>query len=176
MTILTGEEIKNSDIIQSHCIDLETQIQPGGLDLTLHAIERFSVGDTIGVIDFDNSKRVIPVTFPQSFYDQDRVFLGPGVYKIHLHPILKIPMDCMAFSMPRSTVTRCGCGIHGGFWDPGYIGDSQVLFEVYHPNGVYLHKNARIIQIVFVKMTKDAKDAYDGIYQGQGLPLPIKCG
>lgn len=175
MTILTGQEIRDSDIIVSECIDKEIQIQPAGLDLTVYKIESFQTEPKPGVIDFDNSEREIPPLDEYGFYiganSEPKVFLPQGIYKMHLHPILKIPDDYIAFALPRSSVVRIGCGIHTGFWDPGYTGDSQILFEVYNPAGAYIYKDARIVQIVFMRMGQDAETLYNGVYQGQGIKV-----
>ena len=43
-------------------VDQETQIQMNGVDFTLREVARF--GDEPGAIDFDNSERRMPETFP----------------------------------------------------------------------------------------------------------------
>jgi dUTP pyrophosphatase len=72
----------------------------------------------------------------------------------------------MALAMPRSSLLRCGVTVHTAVWDAGYSGRSQSLMVVYNPRGFRLQRNARIVQLVFFRLTQET-EGYQGIYQGE---------
>ena len=55
-----------------------------------------------------------------------------------------------------------------GAWDAGYHGRSQSLMMVYNPQGFRLQKNARIIQLIFFRLTSET-EGYSGTYQGENI-------
>ncbi len=59
-------------------IDVNTQLQPNGVDLTVKHIEKI-VG--AGCIDFSNKERKLSETVELDF-DDDRMFLPTGSYKV----------------------------------------------------------------------------------------------
>jgi dUTP pyrophosphatase len=56
--------------------------------------------------------------------------------------------------------------VNTAVWDAGYSGRSQSLLVVYHSQGFRLQKNARVLQLVFLRLTGET-DGYRGIYQGE---------
>ncbi len=167
MTALTGNEIGASCIDQTTAVDLETQVQPAGIDMTLQKVEGFIAGSH-GVLDFDNSRRRLPEMGLIPFDIRDRVFLNRGVYIITLDPVTTVPLDCVGIAKPRSSLFRMGANIVSAMWDPGYKGESKVLLEVKNPAGIELYKNARVAQLMFMKLEQETF-SYDGVYQGSGL-------
>lgn len=161
--IIPGYEIR--DLVLSQGVDLNTQIQPAGIDLTVRDISQF-MGP--GVLDFSNEKRELPAMSYMGISEEEPLVLERGSYMIHCDPVIKIPMDMIAFAQPRSSLTRMGCGIHSGIWDPGYEGDSVFVLNVYNLYGMRLYKNARIAQLVYARMESPATEGYDGVYQGHG--------
>ena len=171
--IIPGHKIRG--LVLSGEIDLKTQIQPAGIDLTVKHISRYT---THGVLAFSNEERELPrmYTIPWGMYNDSRtlyndyqIWLEKGVYMVEADPIIEIPMDAIAFAQPRSSLTRMGCGVHSGIWDPGYKGDSTFVLNIYNPHGIIISKNARIAQLVYVRMESPATEGYDGIYQGHGM-------
>lgn len=171
--IIPGYDIR--DLVLSREVDLNTQIQPAGIDLTVKQIGEY-LGP--GVLDFSNEERIIPKIRwrPWGMYDRsDTIYndyqmrLPSGVYIVEANPVVEIPMDMIAFAQPRSSLTRMGCGIHSGIWDPGYKGDSVFVLNVYNPHGMIISKDARIAQLVYARMESPATEGYDGVYQGQGI-------
>lgn len=154
-------------LVQSGLVG-EEQFQPAGIDLTVKTVEVFS---STGVIDFSNEKRTLPMTQMLDFDVDGRLYLPRGVYRVQVDPILKIPMDCVGFALPRSSLTRMGCSIQGGFWDPGYEGDAVFSLLVQSESGLVIYKDARIAQIVMSRTTVALGDGegYDGVYQGHGI-------
>jgi len=47
-------------------------------------------------------------------------------------------------------------------------GRAQSLLVVYNPQGVCLQRNARIVQLVFYRLTHET-DGYHGTYQGENI-------
>ena len=69
---------------------------------------------------------------------------------------------------PRSSIGRIGLFIQNAGWvDPGFKG--QITLELYNANSlpIRLRVGRRICQLVFCKMDQQAKNPYDGKYQGQ---------
>ena len=68
----------------------------------------------------------------------------------------------------RSTLARAGVGLITAVWDAGYRGRSEVGLVVHNPDGAWLKRNARIIQLVFIKLV-DETTPYSGIYNGENI-------
>ena len=164
---------RKSPLIEN-MIDPEIQIQPNGVDLTVERIEKF-VGP--GRIGFLNRDRAISKTEQLEFNDDGWIFLKPDAYKIVFNEILNIPLDVIAIAAPRSTLLRCGVTIETAIWDAGYRGRSESLLVVLNKNGYFIRKNARILQLIFIKIiTENAiAEGYKGRYQLENIP-PLKRG
>jgi dUTP pyrophosphatase len=147
-------------------IDTETQTQMCGIELTLNKIERFT---TAGAVAFDNSERKLPQTEPIDFDPTGWIELSAGSYLVTFNEIVNIPKDVAALARARSTLQRCGASLETALWDPGYRGRSQSLLVVYNPQGLRLKKNARLMQLVFMRLEKEAEKVYSGKYQGENI-------
>jgi len=90
------------------------------------------------------------------------------VYRAYLNEIVKLSNDIMAIARPRSTLVRCGVNVLTAVWDAGYEGRSEVGIVVYNDAGIWLSRNARIVQLVFVKLTSKT-EGYRGIYRGENI-------
>ena len=163
MTILTGSEAQS--FVQS-MIDSETQTQMCGMELTLQKIERFT---SAGAVAFDNKERVLPQTEPMDFDQSGWIDLAAGSYLVTFNEIVNIPKDAAALARARSTLLRCGASLETALWDPGYRGRSQSLLVVYNPQGLRLRKNARLMQLVFMRLGKESEKLYAGKYQGENI-------
>lgn len=148
-------------------IDLNTQIQPAGLDLTIKNIFSWK---SSGTLDFDNSQRILsekhPIP-PVRTKVAKVYYLPKGSYQIEHNEQFNIPTDVVAFTISRSSLQRCGCAVLQGCYDPGYSGPGFTLLEVNNPHGLYLYNNARICQMNFY--TTKHTEAYNGIYQKSPL-------
>ncbi len=140
-----------------------SQTQPAGIDMTLREAHELA-GE--GEVDFDNSKRRISAGKKLEFVD-GKLHLKPGCYKIIYNEYVNIPIDCAAFGFPRSTLLRCGADVRCAVWDPGYHGRSESLLVVHNPHGIVLHKYAKVMQLVFVRLEGKAEKEYDGKYKGE---------
>ncbi len=175
MTVLTGETIRrlcqgDKPLIRN-AVDLDTQIQPNGCDLTLKSIEVFGGS---GIIDFDNKKRRLPPMTPKSIIYNDGDIppyyrLLAGSYVVTFNEIVNIPNDIMGRACPRSSLMRCGVSMNTAIWDAGYEGQSQALINVMNPDGISITVSARIVQIVFEELDDYVEKGYTGVYQGEGV-------
>lgn len=151
-------------------IDPEHQIQPNGVDLRVKKIEKFLSPGRIG---FHNSDRELSEREELEFNDDGWLFLEPDAYKIGFNEILTLPLDSLAIAAPRSTLLRCGVTIETAIWDAGYRGRSESLLVVLNKNGYYIRKNARILQLVFIKLGTGTenlmREGYSGRYQLENI-------
>jgi len=170
VTVIGSKEIRRrileENLVENY-IDLETQLQPAGFDLTIDIIGTFKGG---GSIDFDNSNRNVPKVLPippESQTGRNPYWiLKPGAYMISLNEKINMPLDLMGDSMYRSSLMRCGVFTGLGRWDPGYSGVGVSLLVVHNPNGFWLSKNARICQVKFTRV-EGVDSGYNGQYQNE---------
>ena len=142
----------------------EGQLQPCGVDMTLKEVHALSDG---GEIDFDNSKRKISKSAALAFDADGKLHLARGCYKIIYNEYVSVPLDACAFGFPRSSLLRCGADIRCAVWDPGYHGRSESLLVVNSQHGITLHKNAKVCQLVFLRLESAAHAGYGGQYKGE---------
>ncbi len=140
-----------------------SQFQPCGVDLTLKSVHKYK---NAGKIDFDNKERKLSETEELQF-ENDEVHLPQGAYKVVYGEFVKIPKDAAAFVYPRSSLLRCGATLGSAVWDPGYEGRGEAMLVVNNPHGIILKKNAKIGQMVFVKLSEATTQLYEGIYKGE---------
>lgn len=167
--MLNREEIKQ--LLDSHglikdYIDLDTQLTPNGFDLTVKNIFEF---ESDGAIDFSNKERKIPEgkeMAPQKQNPQDKFGwwnLKKGVYKIRTNETVSLPQDLIGIAFSRTSLLRMGAFTANGVWDAGFKGKSEFILVVENPYGIKIKQNARIIQLVFLRINETAQ-GYDGIY------------
>jgi len=150
----------------SDYIDLEAQLQPNGIDLTLREISRFSGAGTIGERTAD---RVLPELEALEFSEDGWIDLESGSYHIVYNEVVDIPSSLMALGRPRSSLGRSGVTIHTAVWDAGYRGRSTSLLAVLNPNGFRLQRNARVMQLVFVGLASATGSGYSGRYLNENM-------
>jgi len=146
-------------------IDLEEQVQPNGIDLTLREV---ALLQSPGKIAVKNSQRVVSDLAPLVFDGLGFIDLVPGAYIITYNEIVHLPKNVMALARPRSSLLRCGVTVNTAVWDAGYSGRSQSLMVVYNTQGFRLQKNARIVQLIFLQLTQET-EGYHGAYQTENI-------
>ncbi len=146
-------------------INLEEQVQPNGIDLTLREVSMLQSSGKIAAMD---SQRLVSDVAPLVFDGLNFIDLMPGAYIITYNEIIHLPKNVMALATPRSSLLRCGVTINTAVWDAGYSGRSQSLMVVYNPQGFRLQRNARIVQLVFLQLTRET-EGYRGVYQGENI-------
>lgn len=167
--ILNSKMIKDlvieKDMISNY-IDLDTQLQPNGFDLTINirSLSKMNNGFFAPVpsIDFGNTNRVLPKYNSVRLEDENWIALTVGSYAFVFNEFLKLPSNIMAECKPRSTMLRCFCDVRNAYWDRGFSGVSSGLLVVYEH--CVLYQNARIAQMKFETLEDDG-NVYDGIYK-----------
>ena len=147
------------------CINLEKQVQPNGVDLTLREIALLQSSGRIAVED---SQRQVSDLAPLVFDGLGFIDLVPSAYIITYNEIVHLPKNIMALARPRSSLLRCGVTVNTAVWDAGYSGRSQSLMVVYNPQGFRLQRNARITQLVFLRLSQKT-EGYQGTYQRENI-------
>ena len=142
--------------------NLEEQLQPNGIDLTLESVARHIGKGTIGT---SNATRVLPELEPLVFDENGWFDLEAGTYHITYNETVSLPLGLMALGRPRSSLARSGVTIHTAVWDAGYTGRSTSMLHVINPNGFRVAKDARVLQLVFFSMSHASEQGYSGIYQ-----------
>jgi dUTP pyrophosphatase len=169
MAVLSGNDIrrliKRDPPLIEGWIDLDTQVQANGFDLTLRDVAIMASAGRIGV---ENSQRVIPALSPLAFDANGYLDLITGTYIITYNEVVHLPKNIMALGRPRSSLLRCGVNVGTAVWDAGYEGRSQSLLVVYNYQGFRVQKNARITQLIFMTLTGES-EGYDGVYQGENI-------
>ena len=146
-------------------INLEEQVQPNGIDLTLREV---ALPQSPGRIAVNDNQRLVSDLAPLVFDGLGFIDLVPGAYIITYNEIVHLPKNVMALARPRSSLLRCGVTVNTAVWDAGYSGRSQSLMVVYHPHGIRLQRNARIVQLFFLQLTQET-EGYHGAYQGENI-------
>ncbi len=167
--ILSGQDIQRllaqqPPLLEGY-VNLEEQLQPNGVDLTLREV---ALLQSQGRITTSNEQRLISDLAPLVFDGLGFIDLIPGAYVIAYNEIVHLPKDVMALGRPRSSLVRSGVTVEMGVWDAGYSGRSQSLMVVYNPQGIRLQRNARIVQLIFLKLTQET-EGYQGAYQGENI-------
>ncbi|NPV62723.1 MAG: deoxyuridine 5'-triphosphate nucleotidohydrolase [Methanotrichaceae archaeon] len=163
MSIIIGSEL--ACLVES-MIDPEVQQQMCGVELTLQRLERYT---SKGSLAFNNQERQNAQTEEIPFDKSGWVDLPPGAYLVTFNEIVSIPRDSAALARPRSSLLRSGASLQTALWDPGYRGRSQSLLVVYNPHGLRLKKNARLMQLIFLRLEGRAEKGYSGVYQGENI-------
>ena len=146
-------------------IDLQAQLQPNGFDLTLREAALLQSAGSLGV---SNGNRVLPPLSPLAFDGLGFLYLATGIYIVTYNEIVHLPAEVMALGRPRSSLLRSGVAVHNAVWDAGYRGRSQSLLAIYNPQGFRLERNARIVQLVFLRLSGPTQ-GYQGTYQGENV-------
>ena len=168
-TVLSKQDIhkllKQEPPLIENYVDLEEQVQPNGFDLTLREVALLQSSGRIAIAD---SQRLVSDLAPLVFDGLGFIDLMAGAYIITYNEIVHIPRNVIALAVPRSSLLRCGVMINTAVWDAGYSGRSQSLMIIYNPQGFRVQRNARIVQLVFLKLTQET-EGYHGAYQGENI-------
>ena len=173
--VLTREDILELLTLQppliTAVVNLEEQLQPNGIDLTVREISSFS---SRGNLTETNEGRELSRTSPVMFDTSGGADLLPGAYLLTFNEVVSLPANIMALGRPRSSLNRCGVSMHSAVWDAGYSGRSQSMLVVYNLHGFRLHRNARVMQLVFFHTARSVDKGYSGMYQNENIKTDIK--
>jgi len=145
-------------------LNSEIQVQPAGIDLRVKKIFTFR---SRGRISFKNRELPEVIEVPKG---SDGCWeLAPGGYRVRFSEIVEVPADAVGVCLPRSSLLRSGIDVRCAVWDPGYVGRGEALLSVINPNGCILCSEARIAQLVFIKLISSPKKLYSGSYLGENV-------
>lgn len=128
-----------------------SKIQQSGIDISVNKIEQL-----IGPRDLKNPHTMVKKLVTPSLWLKENT-----AYDFTCHEYVEVPKDCIAIIFVRSTYNRRGAFVTTGLYDNGFRGYIQGMLRTNCP--VYLPKNERIAQIVFIRCNHVAQ--YDGQYQ-----------
>ncbi|HTY91296.1 MAG TPA: deoxyuridine 5'-triphosphate nucleotidohydrolase [Methanocella sp.] len=159
------ELTKLLDGLSSGAVDVKEQLQVNGFELTAGKVECFEGAGSLG---FSNDDRALPATRPLEWGKDGWLTLPQGCYKVIFNEIVSIPRDACAIGLPRSSLLRMGASIHTAVWDAGYRGRSEALLVVYNKDGFRIKKDARVLQLVFMRL-ESGQEGYKGRYMGENI-------
>ena len=159
------ERLRAAPPLVEHMLNPDLQVQGNGVELTVKEVARFK---SKGAIALDNRERVLAETEPLRFDAEDYVHLEPGPHLVTYSERVNVPRDLVAIGRPRSSLMRSGATIESAVWDAGYSGRGQGLLVVFNPHGLDLKEGARVIQLVFYRLSEEVLEGYGGIYQNEG--------
>ena len=167
MTVLSREELRAAlagDPPLVEGIDPHQQLQPAGIDLRLERVQRLTSPAVLGAAD--NVRE--PAAREDVEPDADGWWsLAAGAYVITFREKVNIPLDLVALSWPRSSLPRSGVAVHGAVWDPGYSGRGESMLSVQNIRGYRVQRGARVVQLVFFRLSSAAAEGYRGRYHGE---------
>jgi len=158
--------IEKKKLVEGY-INLEVQLTPNGVDLTVAEIFEFK---TRGALDFSNKERLTSkgkALLPKKKNPGDKFgwwHLKKGGYKIRTNETINLANDLVGLAFSRTSLLRMGAFTQHGVWDAGFRGKSEFVLVVENPKGIKIKENARIAQMIFIRMKKIDK-GYAGMYQ-----------
>src|SRR2546426_9122729 len=169
MTVLSREELRAalaSTPALVEDVDVQLQVQPSGVDLRVERVERLTSPGLLGAAD--NVRE--PAAREDVLADKDGWWdLHRGAYVITYREKVNLPHDLMALARPRSTLLRSGVAIHAAVWDAGYSGRGEGLLSVLNARGWRLQRGARVLQLVFFRLSAPTGEGYKGRYHGENV-------
>ena len=167
MSVLSREELRAAvagDPPLVEGIDVDVQVQANGIDLRVERIQRLTSPGLLGAADALRE----PAAREDLESDKDGWWdLHRGAYVITYREKVNLPHDLMALARPRSTLLRSGVAIHAAVWDAGYSGRGEGLLSVLNARGWRLQRGARVLQLVFFRLSTATAEGYRGRYQGE---------
>ena len=160
------ELISSSHPLVEGYLDLSSQLQPNGFDLTLREVSRFT---SAGAVHSGTTPSTLAQSISMPFDSEGKLHLAKGAYMVTLNEVVNLPHQVMALARPRSSLLRSGVAIHTAVWDAGYRGRSQALLTVYNPLGYGLARDARILQMVFLHLARPVHEGYQGRFLNENI-------
>jgi len=160
-------------------IDIDQQVQQVGIDVTVKNVYKFfSHNGTgkwkwmeemvdCGVLGFSNKQRELPNVELIPWDIGNIIKLDQGAFIVTTNEVFSFKKTEFGHIYPRSSLNRCGVSLESAIFDPGYVGSATVLLmTVHNPNGLLIHQNAKIGQML-VFQTGFVAESYKGVYQGK---------
>jgi deoxycytidine triphosphate deaminase len=141
------------------------KINPCGVDIGVSNVDKIEENATALI---DGERRELDQQ-KSNCRPQNGIYeLKRGVYEVRLNVAVRIPLDAIGLSLPRSTLNRLGIiKSETAVFDPGYegIGVQTVFVPI---KELRIAENERWFQFVVADAMK-ANQTYNGRYQGEGL-------
>lgn len=167
VSALSGKKIVEMGVVDN-LREIDKQIQPAGVDLTLEKVEiLMDMGEISAEPKFPNCIVVLP---KNGFYE-----LPQGSYRITYHEVVNIPAGYLGLLMPRSSLLRNGATIYTAVWDPGYRGRGVGLMVVFNRHGIRIAEAARVAQLTLFSL-EDSRELYGGRFQGENIGMQERFG
>ena len=167
VSVLSREELRaalSADPPLVEGIEIDVQLQTNGIDLRVERIQRLASPGLLGATDAvrEPAAREDVTSDKDGWWDLHR-----GAYVITYREKVNLPRDLMALARPRSSLLRSGVAIHTAVWDAGYSGRGEGLLSVLNARGYRLQRGARVLQLVFFRLSAPTSEGYRGRYQGE---------
>lgn len=167
MTAVSGKKIIEMGAVEE-LRNIDEQVQPAGVDLTLSRIEILTQRGEISVEPrFSKGVNVLP---NKGFYE-----LPQGSYRVTYHEVVNIPAGYIGLLMPRSSLLRNGATIYTAVWDPGYRGRGMGLMVVFNRQGIRIAEDARVAQLILLSV-EDSTGLYKGRFLGENIGNSERSG
>jgi dUTP pyrophosphatase len=165
MSVLSREDLRAALAASPPLVEgLDLQVQPNGIDLRVDRVQRLTSPGLLG--EADNVRE--PAAREDVQADKDGWWdLHRGAYVVTYQEKVNLPTDIMALARPRSTLLRSGVAIHAAVWDAGYSGRGEGLLSVLNARGYRLQRGARVLQLVFFRLSSPTAEGYKGRYHGE---------
>ena len=150
---------------------LPNAIQSCSIDLSLgDQALLLKYWDTTGVLDLNTKTE-------QQEISGDKLIIPPHSFILATtNEYLEIPKNLAGFVEGRSSIGRMGLFIqNASVVLPGFKG--KLTLELYNANilPIRLQPKRKICQLVLFQMDQEAKQGYEGKYQGQNVVTPSKA-
>ncbi|MEM3658832.1 MAG: deoxyuridine 5'-triphosphate nucleotidohydrolase [Thermoproteota archaeon] len=167
MPALSGRRMFEMRVVEG-LRNVEEQVQPAGVDLTLEKIEVLVEEGEISVEPrFSKGITIIPKA---GFYE-----LPQGSYRVTYHEIVNIPAGYLGLLLPRSSLLRNGATIYTAVWDPGYKGRGMGLMVVFNRQGIRIAGEARVAQLILLSL-EDSSELYRGRFMFENMRVSERPG
>ncbi len=146
------ERIRTQKLVENY---LQESVQGSGIDLRIDRLLELDGGAYFGKKEL----RLPTVSKRDFILDPDGYYLMVTMERVNMPP------DLVAFMFNRSSLFRSGVSLRTAVIDPGYRGELTVGIKNEGRYGVELEKGARVLQLVFSRVSGPTK-GYRGRYQG----------
>ena len=161
-----GDLILGATPLVESYLSLDKQLQPNGFDLTLREVDSMTSPGSMGS---EPDQRALSATESMEFGPDGWLQLDTGPYLVTFNEVVNLPLNLMALGRTRSSLLRSGVSIHTAVWDAGYRGRSQALLVVHNYQGYRVQRDARIVQLVFLSLSLEVSQGYQGRFLGEHL-------
>jgi len=167
MPAVSGKKIVEMGVVEG-LRNIDEQVQPAGVDLTLSRVEILTERGEISVeSQFSKGVNVLP---NKGFYE-----LPQGSYRVTYYEIVNIPAGYIGLLLPRSSLLRNGATIYTAVWDPGYRGRGMGLMVVFNRQGIRIAEDARVAQLILLS-AEDSTGLYKGRFLGENIDNAERSG